>query len=117
MYDCMCSCLYSKCVKKLLQKYLRGYFTMSCHEIRPTNHKNLGQLTDQDCKKAQMSSTLKKFLTDNNECYVLITCKKPSIEGKMEVEMTYEGDACLAAYLIESAHGIMDEKEVVESYS
>ena len=64
-----------------------------------------------------MSSKLKKFLTDNNECYVLITCKKPSIEGKMEVEMTYEGNPCLAAYLIESAHGIMDENEVVESYS
>ena len=90
---------------------------MTCHEIGPTNHQTLAQLTDPDCKKAQMSSKLKKFLTDNNECYVLITCKKPSIEGKMEVEMTYEGDACLAAYLIETAHGIMDENEVVESYS
>jgi hypothetical protein len=101
----------------MLQKHRRGYFTMSCHEIIPTSHRTLAELADADSKKAQMSSKLKKFLSDNNECYVLITCKKPSSEGKMEVEMTYEGNACLAAYLIESAHGLMDENEVVESYS
>jgi hypothetical protein len=35
----------------------------------------------------------------------------------MQVEMTYEGDATLAAYLIESAHGIMDENHEAEMYS
>ncbi|MBS0621511.1 MAG: hypothetical protein JSR80_00930 [Verrucomicrobia bacterium] len=39
-----------------------------------------------------------------NACYVLITCGEPSEEGKMEVELTYEGDQDLATYLIESAH-------------
>gem|GEM_PF-1991423 len=90
---------------------------MSCHEIIPKSYPTLAELAAADSKKTQMSSKLKKFLTDNNECYVLITCKKPSSEGKMEVEMTYEGDACLAAYLIESAHGMMDENEVLESHS
>ena len=50
---------------------------------------------------------LKELLTQENECYVLITCKKPSKEGKMQVEMTYEGDANLAAYLIESAQNYL----------
>ena len=50
---------------------------------------------------------LKDLLAQENECYVLITCKKPSKEGKMQVEMTYEGDASLAAYLIESAQNYL----------
>ena len=53
---------------------------------------------------------LKEFLSQNNECYVLITCGRPSKDGKMNVEMTYEGDACLAAYLLESAQEIIDDK-------
>ncbi len=46
---------------------------------------------------------IKKTLGKNNACYVLITCTEPSEDGKMQVEMAYEGDECLAAYLIESA--------------
>jgi hypothetical protein len=47
-------------------------------------------------------------LLEENACYVLITCGKPSEDGKMQVEMTYEGDVSLAAYLIESAQGLLD---------
>ena len=65
----------------------------------------------------QAHGKIRKALGEKCACYVLITCSEPTTDGKMEVEMTYEGDACLAAYLIESAHGIMDEIEVVESYS
>lgn len=65
---------------------------------------------DKGFEKNGMPHKLKKFLTDNNECYVLITCGRPSKEGKMHVEMTYEGDAMLASYLIESASGIIDEQ-------
>ena len=39
-----------------------------------------------------------------NACYVLITCQEPTDDGQMHVEMTYDGDMDLAAYLIESAH-------------
>lgn len=42
-------------------------------------------------------------LPEKNACYVLITCGEPSEDGKIAVEMTYEGDAVLAAYLLESA--------------
>lgn len=58
----------------------------------------------------KMPRDVERFLTENNSCYVLITCGTPSKDGKMQVEMTYEGDACLAAYLIESAQGFIDDE-------
>ncbi|MBI2742530.1 MAG: hypothetical protein HYX48_01265 [Chlamydiales bacterium] len=48
-------------------------------------------------------------MAKNHECYILITCGKPSADGNMQVEMSYEGDACLAAYLIETAQGALDD--------
>ncbi|HEY2811510.1 MAG TPA: hypothetical protein VGJ00_09015 [Rhabdochlamydiaceae bacterium] len=59
-------------------------------------------------KKAQWKKNVRKGLSEENACYVLITCGQPSDDGKMQVEMTYEGDASLAAYLIESAQGLLD---------
>jgi hypothetical protein len=56
----------------------------------------------------QSRQELRKELAEKNACYVLITCGEPSEDGKMEVEMTYEGDASLAAYLIESAQGFIE---------
>lgn len=50
---------------------------------------------------------VKRLLDQKNECYVLITCKRPLEKGKLEVEMIYEGDPCLAAYLIESAQNFI----------
>lgn len=47
-------------------------------------------------------------LRDDQACYVLITCGKPSPDGKMSVEMTYEGDPVLASYLLENAQGFID---------
>ena len=51
---------------------------------------------------------IKKALSENNTCYVLITCTEASKDGKMEVEMSYGGDPILAAYLVESAQSIID---------
>lgn len=51
---------------------------------------------------------VKNTLSENNACYVLITCGEPSKDGKMEVEMTYQGDPVLAAYLVESAQNIIN---------
>jgi hypothetical protein len=55
---------------------------------------------------------VEKLFSKKNACYVLITCEEPSEDGKMQVEMTYEGDACLAAYLIESAQVFIDDTNV-----
>jgi len=87
---------------------------MTCREKGPTDHQMLSVFKEPALEKTPIPPKLKKFLTENNECYVLITCGKPSKEGKMQVEMTYEGDACLAAYLIESAHGIMDDADTLQ---
>lgn len=45
-----------------------------------------------------------------NACYVLITCGEPTEDGRMHVEMTYEGDTLLAAYLLENAQSILDDQ-------
>ncbi len=56
----------------------------------------------------QKDQQIADVLSENNKCYVLITCGEPSQDGQMEVEMTYGGDPMLAAYLVESASTIMD---------
>ena len=53
---------------------------------------------------------IKKTLGEKHPCYVLITCSEPSREGKMEVEMSYEGDEMLAAFLVDNASQVFDEK-------
>lgn len=59
---------------------------------------------------ARQDHDLKETLSENNKCYVLITCGEPTQDGQMEVEMTYGGDPVLAQYLVESASTIMDKE-------
>ena len=58
--------------------------------------------------KTKKMSNKKKSLADKHLSYVLITCTPPSAEGKMNVELEYEGDRDLIAYLMESAQGYFD---------
>lgn len=61
---------------------------------------------------------LQEVLDKNPSCFVLITCGQPSENGEMQVEMTYQGDAALAAYLIQGAQLFIDQEEEVDtSYS
>ncbi len=46
---------------------------------------------------------ISQAIGENCACYVLITCSTPTKDGKMNVEMQFEGDESLAAFLIESA--------------
>ncbi len=62
------------------------------------------------CKSNLSSQDLRNALAEKNACYVLITCGEPTEDGKMEVEMTFEGDASLAAYLLESAQGLIENQ-------
>ncbi len=55
-------------------------------------------------------SKIKKELSGRYACYVLITCSDPAGDGKMEVEMNYEGDEMLAAFLLENAGQVFDQK-------
>ncbi len=54
--------------------------------------------------------SIKKTLSKKNACYVLITCGPPQEDGKMQVEMSYDGDESLAAYLLESAQNVFDNQ-------
>ncbi len=44
-------------------------------------------------------------------CKILITCDEPAADGKMSVEMTYEGDPSLASYLLERAQSFIEYDE------
>lgn len=60
-----------------------------------------GQKKGIDYQKASLKS-------EGKSCSVLITCGHPSKDGHIEVEMSYEGDPALAAYLVESAQNMID---------
>jgi hypothetical protein len=45
---------------------------------------------------------------------VLVTCKPACPEGKMQVEMSYDGDPVLAAYLMEGASEYLEQEEAIE---
>ena len=53
---------------------------------------------------------IKKTLKDQCVCYVLITCSAPTEDGKMEVEMNFEGEEDLAALLVANAAQVFDER-------
>jgi hypothetical protein len=55
---------------------------------------------------------LQEVLDKDLSCYVLITCGQPSEDGQMQVEMTYQGDAALAAYLLQGAQFFIDKEEL-----
>ncbi|MEZ5314865.1 MAG: hypothetical protein R3E91_01450 [Chlamydiales bacterium] len=50
-----------------------------------------------------------KILKKDQACCIIIKCGQPSADGKMSVEMTYEGDPLLASYLLENAQGFLDQ--------
>ncbi|NGX48348.1 MAG: hypothetical protein K1000chlam3_01739 [Chlamydiae bacterium] len=45
-----------------------------------------------------------------NACTIKISCDEPTEDGKMQVEMTCEGDEILAAYLLESAQSLLNDR-------
>ncbi len=51
---------------------------------------------------------LKKNLDGDFACVILITCTQPSAEGKMDVQLNFEGDDTLAAFLLENARAGFD---------
>jgi len=68
------------------------------------------------CKRVKEYSLkdIRKLLGENNACYVLITCDDPSDEGKMNVQMSYEGDEMLASFLVDNAQQVFDDRSQFE---
>jgi hypothetical protein len=46
---------------------------------------------------------VRKLLCEDHVGYVLVTCRKTKQAGKLEVEVSYDGDPDLACYLTEGA--------------
>lgn len=67
--------------------------------------------------KRAVQKSIRDSLTKKHVCYVLITCDPPSEDGEMQVEMTYEGDATLAAYLLQGAKFFIDEQELDQDFN
>ena len=53
---------------------------------------------------------IRESLSENNACYVLLTCDAPARDGKMNVEMFFDGDETLAAFLVENARQVFDNQ-------
>lgn len=64
--------------------------------------------------KKRSRKHLQEVLDTDPSCYVLITCGKPSEKGEMQVEMTYQGDASMAAYLLQGAQTVIDQDQELE---
>lgn len=58
--------------------------------------------------KADLHRDVKRALAKKHSCYILITCDEPSDGGEMSVEMSYEGDAILASFLLQNAQNVVD---------
>lgn len=65
-------------------------------------------IKNQDSRAVSLEK-IKRSLKEVHACYVLITCSEPSQEGQMEVEMSYEGDESLAAFLVDNASQVFDK--------
>jgi hypothetical protein len=63
---------------------------------------------------AKISEEIIAELSKDHSCYVLVTCNTPSEDGKMQVEMSYEGDPVLAAYLLQGAQSFLEEQDTSE---
>ena len=61
-------------------------------------------------KQEAVLDSAKKILGEECVCCIVISCSKPSRDKQMEVEMHYEGDESLAAFLLESANQVFEEK-------
>lgn len=61
--------------------------------------------------KRRDQKRLKDELARKHACYVLITCDELTADGEMQVEMSYQGDATLAAYILQGAQMRLDEQQ------
>ena len=59
-------------------------------------------------KVVKVEKHIKKAIERGCACYVLLTCSEPGADGKMQVEMNYEGDVDLAALLVQNAGQVFD---------
>ena len=73
--------------------------------------KKVIQIDQQQDKSHEVAlHKIKDAMGDSCACCVIITCSAPSKDGKMEIEMSFEGEESLAAFLIENAGQVFDDR-------
>ncbi len=55
-------------------------------------------------------SNIKKASGGKCACCVIITCSESSKDGKMEVEMSFDGEESLASFLVDNAAQIFEDR-------
>lgn len=48
---------------------------------------------------------------ENDGLFIMITCAAPSEDGKMQVEMTYEGDPFVLLYILKKAQEQFEQND------
>ena len=74
--------------------------------------KKIVGMSNRKSKKSneEILAKLKDSLGAKWSCCVLITCTEPEKNGNMEVEMNFDGDETLAAFLVENASQVFEER-------
>jgi hypothetical protein len=68
-----------------------------------------------DAESIDIKEKVRRLLSKEDlACFILITCKEPSLEGKMQVEMSYEGDSNLASYLVDNAQEFFSQETITQ---
>jgi len=55
-----------------------------------------------------------RHILQNHVGYVLVTCRPANKSGKLEVELSFEGDPDLASFLVEGAIEHFEEHQLAE---
>lgn len=74
------------------------------------NPRSSGRQVD---KIGKAHDKVRRILSDHVG-YVLVTCRPTAQPGKLEVEVSYEGDPDLASYLVDGAQGYFENEVLVE---
>ena len=48
---------------------------------------------------------------ENDELFIKISCAPPSVDGKIQVEMKYEGDPCVLSYILKKAQEQFEQND------
>ena len=64
-------------------------------------------------KTGSAHEKVRRILSDHVG-YVLVTCRPTNQPGRMEVEVSYEGDPDLASYLVDGAQGYFENELQIE---
>jgi hypothetical protein len=64
--------------------------------------------------RRDVEKRIKDTLAKNHACYILITCDEPTEDGQMQINLTYEGPATIASYMLQDAQSYINEQEEAE---